>query len=159
VFTVVENSMPLCLFPPSPSPSPFYSTFRRITSAIEQNVRGVRYIQVRKRGAEEEPEEAPGDLARSWQEADQGAEHLNRSWQEADQGAEQQEAEMMDGRGELTPHQIAQLMSIIADMDSVKGLRGADTEVARGRSPPTDAELEEFISYMERGGARMQVRG
>jgi hypothetical protein len=110
------------------------------------------YIQVRKRGAEEEPEEAPGDLARSWQEA----EHLNRIWQE---GAEQQEAEMMDGRGELTPHQIAQLMSIIADMDSVKGLRGADTEVDRGRSPPTDAELEEFISYMERGGARMQVRG
>ncbi len=112
-------------------------------------------IQVRKRGAEEEPEEAPGDLARSWQEADQGAEHLSRSWQEE----EQQEAEMMDGRGELTPHQIAQLMSIIADMDSVKGLRGADTEVDRGRSPPTDAELEEFISYMERGGARMQVRG
>jgi hypothetical protein len=120
----------------------------------------VSYIQVRKRGAEEEPEEAPGDLARSWQEAGQGAEHLIRSWQEVEQeGAEQQEAEMMDGRGELTPHQIAQLMSIIADMDTVKGLRGADTEVDRGRSPPTDAELEEFISYMERGGARMQVRG
>jgi hypothetical protein len=121
----------------------------------------VRYIQVRKRGAEEEPEEAPGDLARSWQEADQGAEHLSRIWDQGaeQQGAEQQEAEMMDGRGELTPHQIAQLMSIIADMDSVKGLRGADTEVDRGRSPPTDAELEEFISYMERGGARIQVRG
>jgi hypothetical protein len=119
----------------------------------------VTYIQVRKRGAEEEPEEAPGDLARSWQEADQGAEHLIRNWQEEDQGAEHQEAETMDGRGELTPHQIAQLMSIIADMDSVKGLRRADTEVDRGRSPPTDADLEEFISYMERGGARMQVRG
>jgi hypothetical protein len=69
----------------------------------------------------------------------------------------------MEGRGELTPHQIAQLMSIIADMDSVKGLRmdAAATAAANSagrRTPPTDAELEEFISYMERGGARLQVR-
>ena len=69
---------------------------------------------------------------------------------------------MMEGRGgELTPQQIAQLMAIIADMDSVKGLRpsAADSPANGGgrRSPPTDAELDEFISYMERGGARLQV--
>ena len=66
---------------------------------------------------------------------------------------------MMEGRAtELTPHQIAQLMSIIADMESVKGLRTAESAAAGAgrRSPPTDAELEEFISYMERGGARIQ---
>jgi hypothetical protein len=83
--------------------------------------------------------------------------------EEGERQQERAEQDMMEGRGELTPQQIAQLMSIIADMDSVKGLRQDSGAVAANsggggrRTPPTDAELEEFISYMERGGARLQV--
>ena len=53
------------------------------------------------------------------------------------------------GRDDLTEQEINHLMSVIANMESVKGVGGREEE--KQSPPPTDDELREFIDYVGMG--------
>jgi len=58
-----------------------------------------------------------------------------------------------NGREDLTPAQIQQLMSVIAGMESIKKAGGEDGNTAgsSGSPPPTDEEIQQFIEYVGMG--------
>merc|ERR1740137_368050 len=58
-----------------------------------------------------------------------------------------------NGREDLTPAQIQQLMSVIAGMESIKRAGGEEGPSAgsSGSPPPTDEEIQQFIDYVGMG--------
>ena len=61
--------------------------------------------------------------------------------------------EEVNGREDLTPAQIQQLMSVIAGMESIKRAGGEEGPSAgsSGSPPPTDEEIQQFIDYVGMG--------
>jgi len=58
-----------------------------------------------------------------------------------------------NGREDLSPAQIQQLMSVIAGMESIKKASGheGNSENGSGSPPPTDEEIQQFIEYVGMG--------